>query len=48
MNSIFITRREPGSDEQRPITRKMRSLWAVSGTLPAAAIRRIMKRLWGR
>lgn len=32
----------------RPITRKMRSLWAVSGALPAAATRRIMKRIWGR
>lgn len=32
----------------RPITRKMRSLWAVSGSLPAVATRRIMKRLWGR
>lgn len=37
-----------GSGLHRPITRKMRSLWAVSGTLPALATRRIMKRLWGR
>lgn len=32
----------------RPITRSMRSLWAVSGSLPAVATRRIMQRLWGR
>ncbi|TDT40394.1 NADP-dependent 3-hydroxy acid dehydrogenase YdfG [Halospina denitrificans] len=36
------------SELHRPITRRMRSLWTVSGTLPAAAIRGIIKRLWGR
>lgn len=36
------------SELHRPITRQMRSLWAVSGSLPAVATRRIMKRLWGR